>query len=380
MKRYTAALVPGPTVVPEHLIKLYQERFYGSPDVEPEFFTLYEETCKHLSQLLNVDTSEGSSVVIQSGEGMLALWSALKSVLPWPFDSPEEYRVLCVGNGVYGDGFSDMVKQLRYPNVKVELISFSYDEAIDLEKVKKHIQDFRPNLVTAVLCDTPTGILNSPAVGEIGKYVREVNGLYCVDFVSACVAAPVDVDGWYIDLGLLGTQKALSCESTLSIVSVSSRAWEQIEKVNYAGYDALLPWKNVVKDLYAPYTHNWPHIDALNEQLILILKDIKGEYKRHAEIAEYCRKRARQMGLKLWLDGDVEYLNSPSVTALVVPEGIQWQTLDEKIKARGVALGGSYGKGANIIFRIGHMGSQCNLENVKLGMDILEEELHKLKK
>ncbi|ORX77834.1 serine-pyruvate aminotransferase [Basidiobolus meristosporus CBS 931.73] len=378
MNRYTAALVPGPTVVPEHLVKLYQERFYGSPDVEPEFFALYEKTCNNLSELLNVKTSEGSSVVIQSGEGMLALWSAIKSVLPWPFDFPEEFRVLCIGNGVYGDGFSDMVKQLRYPNVKVELLSFEYNEAINVEKVKEKIQRFQPNLVTAVLCDTPTGVLNSPAVEIIGKYVRENNGLYCVDFVSAGVAVPVDVNGWCIDLGLLGTQKALSCESTLSIVTVSERAWKQIEKVNYAGYDALWPWKNVVQDQLAPYTHNWPHIDALNEQLILILKDVEGEYQRHREIAEYCRERAKKMGLKLWLDGEVEYLNSPSVTALVVPEGVEWQKLDSIIKARGVALGGSYGKGANVIFRIGHMGSQATLENVKLGMDILEEELQKL--
>lgn len=48
-------------------------------------------------------------------------------------------------------------------------------------------------------------------------------------------------------IGLLGTQKAFSCEPSLAIITVSAKAWKQIEKVAYTGYDALLPFKDFQK-------------------------------------------------------------------------------------------------------------------------------------
>ena len=42
-----------------------------------------------------------------------------------------------------------------------------------------------------------------------------------------------------------------------------------------------------------------------------------------------------------------------------------------------MAVGGSYGLLAGKVFRIGHMGSQADMELVKEGMDILEEVLNK---
>jgi aspartate aminotransferase-like enzyme len=64
-------------------------------------------------------------------------------------------------------------------------------------------------------------------------------------------------------LGLLGTQKAFSCEPSLAIVTVSAKAWKQIEKVAYTGYDALLPFKDVEKVTPPPFdsrVHSIPTI------------------------------------------------------------------------------------------------------------------------
>ncbi len=77
MKTYPIPLVPGPTSVSPYIRAAYAEDF-GSSDLEDEFFTLYD-TCSH--QLGDALGARESDVVIMSGEGMLALWSALKSVL-----------------------------------------------------------------------------------------------------------------------------------------------------------------------------------------------------------------------------------------------------------------------------------------------------------
>ncbi len=48
------------------------------------------------------------------------------------------------------------------------------------------------------------------------------------------------MDDWGIDLGLLGTQKAISTPPDLAIVFVSKLAWKAIEEVNYPGYGTFL--------------------------------------------------------------------------------------------------------------------------------------------
>ncbi|OUC07535.1 aminotransferase, partial [Litorilinea aerophila] len=93
MQRYDIPLVPGPVSVPEAVRAAYQVD-YGSADLEDEFFELYRACEEGLRQIL----ATGNQIAILSGEGMLALWGALKSVVR-PGD-----RVLAVATGVFGYG------------------------------------------------------------------------------------------------------------------------------------------------------------------------------------------------------------------------------------------------------------------------------------
>lgn len=65
------------------------------------------------------------------------------------------------------------------------------------------------------------------------------------------------------------------------------------------------------------------------------------------------------------------------MTAIKVPLGWSWEQLDERLREEGMAVGGSYGKLAGKVFRIGHMGSQADMELVKGGMDVLAKVLKK---
>ncbi|KAI1320601.1 hypothetical protein EDD11_000123 [Mortierella claussenii] len=383
-----------PTVVPRYLQDRYATTFYGSGDLQQECLSLYHECASRLEALLSLNNKEhaykqnGGSVVIMSGEGMVALWGGLKSVVPWPFQYNEEghlvgeantggqkYKVLCVGNGVYGDGMQDMVKGLRYPNVEVEAVNSPWDRPVDVESAIRKIGHWKPDLVTMVHCDTPTGALNSEAVKAVGEACSKTDALFYVDVVSSAGAVPVDITGWNIDIGLLGSQKALSCEPSLAMVTVSGKAWKQIEKVAYSGYDALLPFKNMTSEF--PYTPLWSALDAMNVQLKTIYGDnnekVQQVYDRHTQVAQYCRERVQKMGLRLWWE-EREYasLSSASVTAIRVPENTTWEMLDQKLRKEGVVFGGSYGQTANALFRIGHMGSQADLITVKYALDVLE--------
>ncbi len=49
--------------------------------------------------------------------------------------------------------------------------------------------------------------------------------------LSRAVSCGAQVEAWHIDLGLFGSQKALSLLPTLGMVTVSDRAWRVIHEV-----------------------------------------------------------------------------------------------------------------------------------------------------
>lgn len=103
----------------------------------------------------------------------------------------------------------------------------------------------------------------------------------------------------------------------------------------------------LIKSGVFPYTPLWSALDAMQLQLKTVYgadnKLAAQVYKRHEEVAQYCRERVKKMGLKLWWDSDEgKYadLNSASVTAIRVPENTTWEELDQKLRKEGVVLGG----------------------------------------
>jgi len=209
METYAIPLVPGPTTAPQAVREAYLTD-YGSADLEPEYAGLYTRLQIRLQQIFGT----GNQLAIMTGEGMLALWGALKSCL-----RPGE-RVLAVSTGVFGAGAGDMARQI---GAEVETVHFAFNATADPGRVEEAIRSFRPKLVTAIHCETPSGTLNP--VAEIGGLVRAYGvPLFYVDAVASAGGAPLRVDDWGIDLCLAGSQKCHSALPDMSIVSVSQRA------------------------------------------------------------------------------------------------------------------------------------------------------------
>jgi aspartate aminotransferase-like enzyme len=360
MEKYLIPLAPGPVSIPAAVLAAYQQD-YGSSDLEEEFFKLYQECEQGLQTMLATQ----NQVSIQSGEGMLALWSALKSAI-----RPRD-RVLAVATGIFGYGVGEMAEQI---GAQVEVVGFGYDNIVDADQVREAARRFRPRLLTAIHCETPSGTLNPLA--EIGAISREVDALFYVDFVASAGGTPVLVDEWNIDLGLLGSQKVLSLAPELAMVTVSERAWAAVEEVNYGGYDALLPWRTAMEERYMPYTHNWHALAGLRVAIDRLMQEgLDACYARHAQVAAYCRARLQAMEVALW--PVCEEICAPTVTAAKVPAGWTWRELDRALRSHGMVVGGNYGPLAEKVFRVGHMGSQAERTLVERGMDVLESVLHR---
>jgi len=356
MKTYDIPLVPGPTICPPEVLAAYQVN-YGSGDLEMDFIGLYAEVEMQLRHIL----ATKNKIAIQTGEGMLALWGALKSCLR-PGD-----KVLAIATGPFGFGIGAMA---RACGAEVRTVGFEYDEVADPMLVEKAIVEFGPKMVTAVHCETPCGTLNP--IGAIGALVAKYEvPLYYVDAVASAGGANLEVDGWHIDLCLVGSQKVFSMPPDLAMVAVSEKAWTIIDEVDYQGYDALKPWRTALKDRYFPYTPSWHSLAALNVACRLILAEGRlTTIWRHQEVAHYCRQRLADMGLELFPKSAAAC--APTVTAVKVPEHLGWEELDRRLRARGMVVGGSWEKLAGKVFRIGHMGHQARRELVERGMDVLQ--------
>lgn len=359
METYPIPMVPGPVRVPESIRKVYQNDF-GAPALESEFFALYQRAESALRTLLGTT----NSVAILTGEGMLALWAALKSCLK-PGD-----RVLSVATGVFGYGIGEMA---RSAGADVRTIGLGYDETIGepcLREVETALKDGDYRMITAVHCETPSGTLN-PLEG-LGALKKKYDvPLFYADVVSSMGGAPVRADEWGIDLALGGSQKCLSMPPSLSFVSVSGAAWKIVESVDYVGYDALLPFRNALDNRRFPYTPYWHGLAALVTAAESILSEgLDAVFHRHRRVAEQCREGLKALNVPLFPVS--EAVPSPTVTAAKVPEGWEWTGLDLQLRERGMVVGGSHGPMAEKVFRMGHMGSQADPALMIRALDILE--------
>jgi len=358
MKTYTIPMVPGPTIVPERVLRAGMMN-YGSADLEEEFYSLFQETEK----LLQLFFGTKNKIVIQTGEGMVALWSALRNTLK------KGDKVLAVSTGIFGSGIGEMAASI---GCEVMYIEHPFNSGITKwMEIETAIQSFQPKMITAVHCETPSGVINP--LTQLGELKAKYNvPLLYVDAVASVGAELIDADANHIDLCLGGSQKALSAPPNSAFLAVSDKAWDIIDEINYVGYDALKPFRNALENKYFPYTPSWVNIAQLYEASMVIMDDdFSDTIKRHKYNAAHVMESMTKMGYQPFVE-DLQFAAS-TVSAFLIPEKYTWETFDKKLRSKGLAVGGNYGPLAGKIFRIGHMGSQSNRNLIDPALEILKD-------
>jgi aspartate aminotransferase-like enzyme len=346
---------PGPTTVPPAVQEAMAAE-QPNPDVEEAFAEHYEAVCETLATVYGTD----HDVVVLGGEGILGLEAAIASLVA-PGD-----RVLCVSNGIYGDGFADFVDSY---DVDAELVSAAYDEGYDLEAVAAALEAAeadgeRFDLATMVHCETPTGALND--LDPVLDLLDDHDVPSVVDAVSSLGGTPVPTDR--VDVCLGASQKCFSAPPGLTTAAVSDRAWAAMEERDPSSlYTNFLPWRDVSDGF--PYTHLDANVAALDAALELLLDEgLETVYDRHEAAAERCRERGDDIGLDIYPEAD---RSSPTVTAFHLPgeaERVQRRMAEEE----GVVLATGLGDLADDILRIGHMGYDADVEKTDRVMDAVE--------
>ncbi len=347
-------MTPGPTEIPQR-VRQAMGREIQNPDLDPDFVGLYEELEGRLKKIYRTE----NDVLILAGEGILGLEASIASLM----DRGD--KVLCISNGIFGDGFADFVKMY---GGEPTLCSAPYDQGLNLEMVESALGGEGFKLATMVHCETPTGVLND--ITPILKMLKENGIITIVDAVSSVGGCRVPVD--HIDVCIGGSQKCFSSAPGLTTVSISEKAWEAVEsKKQSTFYTSFKPWKDTwYEHKEFPYTHMVSNIYGLYESIDMILEEGLDEvYKRHDKCAVLCREKGDEIGLELY--PSEEGLSSPTVTAFNLEGKAQY--VQRKIREEyDILLATSLGPLKDDILRVGHMGANAKLERVEKAMDAVK--------
>lgn len=355
-------MTPGPTQVKEN-VRMARSLECTNPDLDESFVDFYKETCEHISDLLGTK----NEAFILDGEGILGLEAACAS-LTEPGD-----KVLVLDNGIYGKGFADFVSMY---GGEPELYTVDYKNSINAEQLdaylsKKHNYKY----ATVVHCDTPSGMLND--ISKICPILKKYGIMTIVDSVSAMFGEEVKVDEFQIDILCGGSQKAVSAPPGLTFVVVSEDAKKVMRerKTPIASFYANLKiFEGYYETKWFPYTMPISDIYGLRAAFDNIEKDNEMIH-RHRTIGEACRKTIVECGLKLHLDSGF----SSTVTVFDVPVGTSAnEILDIMKNKHGIMLAGSFGELSNRVIRIGHMGTNANVQDMKETMGALNDTLKEL--
>ncbi|HWQ17017.1 MAG: alanine--glyoxylate aminotransferase family protein [Sulfolobales archaeon] len=356
-------LTPGPTEIPMR-IRIAMIREETNPDLDPGFLELYKRVSDKLKRLLGIGKSNLYTMV---GEAMLGLEAAIANIVR------RGDKVLVVSNGVFGEGFADLVKM--YGGVPV-IIEGDWRRSIDLGNVERALERNKDaRMLTIVHCDTPSAIINP--VEEVSRIARSFGIITVVDAVSSIGGVPINVDGPGIDILIGGSQKALNVPPGLTIMSISNHAWEEIDRSNYQGfYLNLRLWREYLdKQGIFPYTFSDPLLRALDEALNMIFEEgVENVYERHRKAREASWRALEAAGLKPYPVSREH--SSPTVTAIEIPTGVDEARLREIMWNKyGVMIAGSWGKLAGKVIRIGHMGVQASRNHLIIAFTALARAL-----
>ncbi len=323
----------------------------GAPIIyhyDPEFLEAFRRTEAKVARIFATE----NSVVMMQGEAVLGLEAAARGLVR-PGD-----KVLNLVSGVFGKGMGMWLTDFGADLHEIEV---PYDDVVDPADVERFL-DANPDttLVAIVHCETPSGTTTD--VESIGRLASARGVLTLVDCVSSVGGMAFEVDAWGLDVCVLGPQKCLGGPPGMSLMSVSARAWDAIEKnpaAPRASFLSLLDWKHRwFEEGRFPFTPSVVDVHGVESVCDQILEEgVEASIARHAAAARACRAGVAAMGLSIWPKSEAIAANC--VTSIKVPEGLDHESIRAQARDRyGVMLSG--GQGAGNLVRIGHMGPMAN--------------------
>ncbi len=337
-------LNPGPVNVSDRVRKAL-----AIPDMchrESEYGELIQNVRRKLLEAFVPGAESEYTAILLTGSGTAAVEAAVLSCLPMA------KRVLTINNGMYGQRISDIVtsQRLGIPEIKLD-----WDTVPDLEKIRTVLKLHREVQTVAIVHhETTVGLINP--VNEIAKMVDDMNRVCVVDSVSGLGGESLDIAGshMYVVAGTAG--KCIQGFPGASFVLIRTGFIERIAKYpKRSMYLNLSRYFEAQEQGSVPFTPAIQVYAALDEALNELLEEgVQNRIQRYARSAALIREGLGALGIKAVLPSERQ---SNSLTAFYLPEGLIYQDLHDRLKARGYVIYAGQGHLSDKIFRVANMGA-----------------------
>ncbi|MEH6628684.1 MAG: alanine--glyoxylate aminotransferase family protein [Motiliproteus sp.] len=356
---------PGPSDVSPRVLAAMARPTIGHLD--PEFVRMMDEIKGLLQYALKTKNALTLPVSAPGSAGMEACFVNLVE----PGD-----KVIVCQNGVFGGRMAENV--IRFGG-QVILVEDEWGTPVSLDKVKAAFAEHADIKALAfVHAETSTGVRSDAAA--LSALGRENDVLVIMDAVTSVGGIEVDLDGWGVDAVYSGTQKCLSCPPGISPVSFSERAVKCVRDRKTPVPSWFLDKKLVMgywgEGAKRTYHHTAPvnSLYALHEALVMLEEEgLENAWERHQKIHLALKAGLEAMGLKFLVD---EEYRLPQLNTVIIPAGVdEAKVRSVLLKNYDLEIGAGLGALAGKVWRIGLMGHACNIKNVLLCVNALENAL-----
>jgi len=328
---------PGPTdVPPEVLIEMARPIFHHRT---PQFREMFARVTAGMKKIYK---TEGDVLTI-AGSGTAGMEAAIATLVP------RDKKVLVANGGKFGERW---VKVSKTYGLDVDEVVLEWGTALQPETVKEKLDTGQYGAVITTYSETSTA--TAADIKAIGAVVKETEAILLVDAITACGALPLETDAWGLDVVASGNQKAFMLPPGLAMLAVSEKAWKCGEQVDsppafYLNLNAYR--KSVAKD-DTPYTGPVSLIRGLEVSVNTINEiGIDLVVERTAILAKATREAAKAMGLEVFSKQP-----SDSVTAILLPAGID-DAIRKELKNRyAISVAGGQDDLKGKVIRTSHMG------------------------
>jgi aspartate aminotransferase-like enzyme len=282
--------------------------------------------------------------------------------------------VLALVNGQFSERFANIA---RACGRETDTLEVPWGETFDMAAVERTLAGRRYAVVTVVHSETSTSALTD--VRAVTALARAAGAVCLIDSVTGVGAALLEFDAWDLDYALTGSQKGMALPPGLAFAAASEAFIRGAVSAERRGlYFDLVEFERFAAKHQTPNTPAVSLLFALDVQMQRLQREgMDARWRRHAAMLamteRWVEETAASTGIPIRMFAP-EGRRSPSVSTVLLPEGVSAKELVPAVGRRGFVIGGGLGKLADTTFRIGHMGDHTP-DRLALCLDAVGEAL-----
>jgi 2-aminoethylphosphonate-pyruvate transaminase len=242
-------------------------------------------------------------------------------------------KVLVLNNGKYSDRLCDILERFKIPLNRLKLPQL---ELMDLNIIETNLQENRDiTHIYLIHHETTTGVL--APLRKIGELAKKYNKLLCVDSVSSLGGHEFDLKKDNIDFCTVSANKCLESFPGVSFVIGKTEEIKKLEGKSRSFYfDLYAQWKKEQKG-ETPFTPAVQLIFALDTALQEFVEEgYEKRIERYRGLAKRMRQGLEELGFELILLP--EEMQSNILTAIRMPDNMDYWEMHDKLKERGITI------------------------------------------